>query len=145
MWTGFSTDLNPKIVRRPVRITRLEAPARNEIGESVVVVITAVLHFHQAPDLDRRCTPELSADQDDGLLQQTACFQILQQRSNRPIAEIGEVTVHHDVVVVVPGLEIPVVHLHHTDAALTQPARNQAAAGEVAVPVARTDVFPAPA
>ena len=58
-----------------------------------------------------------------------------------PSPGFGEIAMQHDVVVIVPGLEISVVHLHHAHAALAQPARNQAASGEVAVAIACADMF----
>ena len=48
-----------------------------------------------------------------------------------------------DVVVVVPGLEVAEVDLHHADAALDQAPRHQAAAAEVAIAVALAHVFAA--
>ena len=47
----------------------------------------------------------------------------------------------HDVVVIVPGLEVAVIDLHHAHAALAQPARHQAAAGEIAVAIAGANLL----
>ena len=74
-----------------------------------------------------------------------ARFQILQQRGDRAVGLRGQRPVDLNVVVVVPGLEVAEVDLHHADAALGQPPRDQAAAPEIAVAVtlARLLRFPA--
>jgi hypothetical protein len=74
-----------EIVGRSVDMAAFEAPARNQIGESVVVVVAAVLRLHQAADLDRGRPPEFAADDDDGFLQQSARLEVVDQCRNRAI------------------------------------------------------------
>ena len=62
-------------------------------------------------------------------------FRSLSRAAIGPIALLGVVAVVGDVAVVVPGLAVAVVDLHHAHAALHQPAGEQAGVGELAVAV----------
>ena len=75
------------------------------------------------------------------VLEQSARLQILHQRGDRLVRLLRQLPVDQDVVVIVPGLAVAEIDLHHAHAALDQPQRHQAAAAEIAVAVARARGF----
>src|SRR5260370_5888953 len=68
----------PKIVRGAVRHSAFHASSGKQHGKPMTVVVTAVLHFHQPADFDRRRPSELTADDDNRVPEKPVSLQILQ-------------------------------------------------------------------
>ncbi len=81
---------------------------------------------------------ELATPDHERVLEQTARFEILQQGRDRPIALLGVLLVVANILVVIPGLAVAEVNLHHPHATLGQPPGQEAAMGEFAVTVQLT-------
>ena len=84
-------------------------------------MIAALADLFKAAILDHRRPAELGADHQQRVLEQTACLEILNQRRNRGIRLARQLAVHQDVVMAIPRLKVPVIHLHHADAVLGKP------------------------
>ncbi len=108
----------------------------------MVVVVAAVLLARvraRRRQLHGGRPPELSAPDHQRVVQHPPLFEVLQQRSDRPVHLLRQVPVAGlDVVVVVPGLARAVVELDKPHAALQQPAGDEhllgVDAGTVQVP-----------
>src|SRR5579863_5477499 len=126
-----------EIVSRPIGHTAPNPAARQQHAEALIVVIAAILHFHQTADLYRRSAPKLSANHQHRFVEQPAGFEVIDQCGDRRVGVSCELLVDGDVVVIVPGLAVTEIHLHHADAALHQPPGHEAAARKISRSVAR--------
>src|SRR5258708_31663663 len=102
----------------------------------MTVVVAAVLDLDQAADFDHRRAAELSPDNYQRVFQQAAGLQIVEQRGDGAIRFVGQPAVDENVIVIIPGLAVAVVNLHHANAALDKTPRHEAAATEFAIAVA---------
>ena len=99
-------------------------------------MIAAVLHLHQSAHFHRRRAAEFAADDHQRVFEQAAGFQIFQQRGDAAVGFLRELAVDQNVVVIVPGLAVAVIDLHHAHAAFDEAEGHQAAAPEIAVAIA---------
>ena len=127
----FLDRLEAELIGGSVDYAGLDPTASQPHGEAVRIVVSAIALFG-----DRRA-PELAAPDNERLIQQPATFRVTDQRG-RGAVHIGAAPSEAflQVLVVVPLLARPVVHLDVTDAAFDQPSRQQAAIG-----VRRRSVF----
>ena len=128
IFDGFEAEF----VRGAVADAALEAAAGHEHGEAVGVMVAAVAAFG-----DRRAA-ELAAPDDGGFVQQSAALEVADE-GGRGLIHVGTAAakILVDPVVVVPGLAGTVVDVDGADAALDQPAGQQATVGERRVAVFR--------
>ena len=98
-------------------------------------MVSTILDAYQAADFDGRGSAKFSADHDDGFLEESGGFQIIQQRGNRPVRLESQLAVNQDVVVIVPGLHVSEIDLHHANATLHQTPRQQAPSGEITLSI----------
>ena len=85
------------------------------------VVIAALSNLFQAAVLNHRRATKLTTHDDKRLVEQASQFQVLDQGSDGSVGPASQPAVVHDVVVAVPGLEIPIENLHHTHPVFHQP------------------------
>ena len=93
-------------------------------GEAKAVVVTTLGPF------GGRSASELTAPDDQCVVEQTARFEILEQRGDWPVALAGVVPMVVDIRVVVPGLTIAIVNLGHAHAALGESPRDETGIGK---------------
>ena len=113
-----------------IRQAALEAAAGYPLAEAVGIMVAAPLGLAGVV-LEHRQTAHLAAPVDDGAVEETALFEVGDQRGARAVgggAEGGEGGL--DRAVAVPALAL-VEDLHVTYAALDEPAGDEAAAGVV--------------
>ena len=127
-WTciRFSTACMPSSSVAPWTIASLDAAAGQPHREAQAVVVAALGPF------GIRGPAKLAAPDDQRVLEQSAGFQVLEQRGDRAIALLSVVAVLGDVVVIVPGLIVAVIDLDDAHAPLHQSPRDQAGVGELA-------------
>ena len=75
---------------------------------------------------------KLASPDHQRILEQSAGFQVLEQRGDRTIALLSMVAVFGDVGMIVPGLTIAVVDLNDAHAAFHQSPRDQTGIGKLA-------------
>ena len=120
---GILSGVEPEFVRGPKGETGFHAAAREPHGESVRVVITAVVAA-----LNHRRATELTAPDDDGVLEESALLQITHQSGTGLVglpALFGESL--REAAVVIPGL---VEELNEANPTLDQAAGEDAVIGE---------------
>ena len=115
-----------EVVGRAVGLPPLDAAAGEPHREAVVVVIAPRLRLAVAAELHRRRPAELTAEQNERLVEHPALGEIRQERRHRLIDLPGEgAVVRLDLFVVVPRLAGPVPELHVAHAALEEPAGDE--------------------
>src|SRR6185436_8081761 len=97
--------LEAKLIGGAIHHAAFHAATGQPRGEAKAVVVTTF------GSLGGRSASELTAPDDQRVVEQTTRFKILQQRGDRPVAFAGMVPVIVDVRVVVPWLTIAIVNL----------------------------------
>ena len=101
----FIDSLEAKIVGRTVADASANTAAGHPDGKPVVIVVPAESFLSAARQFDRRGAAELTAPDDERILEQTPLLQVGNQRGNRLIDLTRQLSmVGLNVVVVVPGL-----------------------------------------
>ena len=125
-WTRSTSARRPTASVAPWTVPPLTPPPANQTREAVRVVVAALAA------LGHRHPAELAAPDDQRALEQPAPLQVGQEPGDRlvgPRAHPGVVRL--DVVVGVPAVDVARVELDEPDAALDQPAGQQAAGAEL--------------
>ena len=137
-WTGILDGLPAEVVGGAVGEALLEAAAGQPHGKAVRIVVAAVvgLATHEsAAHLDHRRAAEFRARHDDGLVEQAARLQVLDERGKGLVGVAAGLAMQFDVEVVIPWVALGVVDLHHAHAVLDEARRGQAAARRAAFAV----------
>src|SRR5439155_22753471 len=118
----------PEFVGCTMNIAAFDAATSQPDREAVMVVIASLAFSRRAGgrNFHSRGAAEFAAANHQRLLEQPALLEIDEQRGDALVHFAGELAmVLLDEVVAVPGLDVPVVTLHHADAAFDQPARDE--------------------
>ena len=129
-------DLEAEIVGGPINGRGLRASAGHQYGESVDVVVAAVVDRAETAQVDDRRAAEFAGDQHQRLIEESTLLEIGHQRRDGLIYRAGRVLVTHDIGVVIPA---GVDDLHESHALLHQAPRGQAGAADPLVSVAGED------
>ena len=122
-WTLSSRDVEAELVGLAERDARLDAAAGQPHREGVGVMVAAVVAA-----LHHRRAAEFAAPDDERVVEQPALLQIRDQRGAGLVGVLAVLLeILDEVAVLVPRL---VEELHEADAALDQPAGEQAVVGE---------------
>ena len=128
-WTGFVGDVPGEVVGRAVDRARLDAAAGEPPAVGLAEVIAALGIGGIA--LAERRAAEFAAPDDERVVEHAALLQILHERRRRAFGVVALLLeLREQVAVLVPA---GVHQLHEADAALQQPAGDQAVVGEGAL------------
>jgi hypothetical protein len=105
-----------EVVGGAVGHAAFDAAAGEHRRKAVDVMVAPVADAFEAAVLNHRRPAELAADDDERIFEQAALLEVFEQRRDGPIGGLGQLGVHADIVVAVPGLEVAEVDLHHAHA-----------------------------
>ena len=93
-----------EIIRRAVCCTSPDTGPGEQRSEAEYVVVAALVHLQLPSALDHRRAPELAADDNERLIEESALLQIRHQRSDRRIGRPRQHAVRTDILMAVPRL-----------------------------------------
>src|SRR5260370_2679625 len=131
-------DLPAEVVGSAIGHSALDASAGQPNGESMRVVVAAVVRLaaHEAASHFYDGRPaEFGAAYNQRLVEEPPGFQVLDEGGKRLIRIVGVLAMQLNIKMMVPGIALGVVPLHHANAALDQARRCEAAARRAALAV----------
>ncbi len=124
---GVFGDVEPEVIGRADGLTGLDTATGHPHAEGLGVMIAATTAAEGGTGFDHGCAPEFTAPDDEGVVEEPALFQIVDQRGTRLIGLAAfPAQAAFDIAMVVPTA---VVHTDESHAALEHTPGEEAVAG----------------
>src|SRR5467141_1794160 len=128
---GLVHNLPPEVVSGAIGHSALDASSGQPHGEPMRVMVAAVVRLatHEtASHFDDGGAAEFGAANNQRLVEEPSGFQVLDEGGKRLIRIVGVLAMQLDIKMMVPGIALGVVQLHHANAPLDQARCGEAAA-----------------